>query len=102
MESQSAFIRADGAVELHAVADVHLYFSLVVHPWYAESGDTLWLYEALYEFRLLKLGVLVIDINDRCKHLSYSLQILCFTWMLALQTLHYFLNFHSIVFLFKG
>ena len=73
VESQSTLIRADGAVELHAVAQVHLYLALVVDPGHTEGNDALGFHDALHDLRLLELGVLVIHILDALQHLSDSL-----------------------------
>ena len=73
METQAAFVGADGAIELHTVTNVYLYLALVVDPGHTESSDTLWLYDALYDFGFLKLGVLVVHILNAVQHLSYCL-----------------------------
>jgi len=36
VETQAPLIGADGAVELHAIAPVHLHFSAVIHPRHAK------------------------------------------------------------------
>ena len=96
MESQSALIGADGTVELDAVAQVHLYLALVVNPGYAERDDALRFHDALDNFRLLELRMLVIDILNRLQHFTYCLQVLQLARMFALQALHDFFNFHSV------
>ena len=73
VETQSALIRTDGTVELYAVADVHLHFSLVVNPRYTEGGDALRFHNALDDLCLLKLRMLVIYILDGFQHFSYCL-----------------------------
>ena len=62
MEAQATLVGANGAIELHTVADIYLHFALVVHPGHSEGDDTLGLYNALYDFCFLKLGMTVIDI----------------------------------------
>ena len=62
MEAQTTLVWANGAVKLHAVADVDLHFTLVVHPWYSEGDDALRLHHALHDFCFLKLGMLVVDV----------------------------------------
>ena len=39
VETESALVRTDGGVELHAVADVDLHFAFVIDPGHAESDD---------------------------------------------------------------
>ena len=73
METQTALVRTDGTVELNAVADVHLYLALVIDPGHTESGDALWFYDALHDFSLLKLRMLIVHVLDRFKHFAYSL-----------------------------
>ena len=46
MQAKSALVRADGVVELHAVADVAPRLPAVVHPRYAELDLTVRLYKA--------------------------------------------------------
>ncbi len=96
METQSAFVRADGAVELYAVADVHLHLAFVVDPGHAEGGDALGFHDALHDLCLLKFGMLVVDVLDRGQHFSHGLQELGLTWMLLLQILHNFFNVHKL------
>ena len=98
MEAQSALVGTDGAVKLYTVADVHLYFALVVNPGDAESSDAFRFNKALNDFCLLKLGVLVIHVFNGKEHFLYCLQELCFARMLALQLLHDVLYVHNIEF----
>ena len=95
METQSALVGTDCRVELDAVAQVHLYFALVVDPGHAEGDDALGFHDALHNLRFLKLRVLVVDVFDRFQNLAHCLQVLQLARMLALQALHDFLNFHS-------
>ena len=73
MEAQTTLIGSDSAVELHTVTEVHLYLALVVDPRHTEGDDTLGLYDALDNLRLLELRMLVIHVFDRLQHLSYCL-----------------------------
>ena len=94
MEAQSAFVRANGAVELYAIADVHLHFAVVIDPRHTESRDALWLDKTLDELSLLELGMLVVHVFDGFKHFFHGLQKFRLTWMLAFQVLDDLLNFH--------
>ena len=62
METQSSLVGADGAVELHPIADVDMDFSFVIYPGYTEGDDTFGLHDALDNLCLLKLGMLVVYI----------------------------------------
>jgi len=73
MEAQTALVRTDGTVELHTVADVHLYLALVVDPGHTEGDDALRFHDALHDFCLLKLRMLVIYVFDRLQYFTYSL-----------------------------
>ena len=97
MEAQAALVRADGAVELHAVAEVHLHLALVIDPGHAERDDALGFYEALDELGLLELGVLVIDLFNAHEHLAHGLQVLFLAWMFGLQVGHDGFNLHKSV-----
>ena len=94
MKTQTAFVRTDGAIELHAVTEVGLHFALIINPCHAEGEDTIRLDHALHDLRSLKLGVLVIHLFNRLEHLLYGLQVLCLTRMFRSQTLHNVLYFH--------
>ena len=96
MESETAFIRTDGSVELHTVAEVGLHLSLVIYPSHAESEDTVRLDHALHYLGLLKLRVLVIHLFNRLQHLLYGLQVLCLAGVLCRQLRHDSLYFHNI------
>ena len=64
MESQSTLVGADGRVELHAVAQVHMHLTLVVGPRHTERDDAFWLHQPLNQLRLLEFGMLVVDVFD--------------------------------------
>ena len=95
METQATLVRANGAVELHAITDVYVHLAFVVYPRHTESQHALWLYDALDDLCLFKFRMLVIYILYRQEHFSHCLQILQFAWVLLLQLLHNFFNFHN-------
>ena len=45
VETQASLVGADGGVELHAVAQVHLHLTLIVHPGYTEGDDAFGLHQ---------------------------------------------------------
>ena len=49
MEAKAALIGADGAVELHPVAPVHLDMTGVVHPGHPELDAALRLHQAVHD-----------------------------------------------------
>ena len=64
METQTAFIRTDGTVELHAITDVDMHFSFVVCPRNAECDDPFRFYHPFNEFCFFKLWMLIVHILD--------------------------------------
>ncbi len=57
MKSQTALIRSDRAVELHAIPFIDMYFILIVHPRHAEQDHAFGLDEALQKRGALVFGV---------------------------------------------
>lgn len=88
VETQTAFVGTDRAVELNAVAQVGLNFAFVVHPRYAEGEDTIRLYEALNDLGFLELRMLVVNFLDGLEYFAYGLQVFVFTRVLTLQFCH--------------
>ena len=66
VQAQAALVGADGAVELHAEAAVHLDLAVVVDPRHAEHDDALGLDDALEQRGLLVLGM---GLDDRLEGL---------------------------------
>ena len=95
VEAQTAFVRANGGVELHAIADVDLYFAFVVDPGYTERDDAFGFHKALDELCLLKLRMLVVDVLDGFQYFFHCLQEFRLARVFTLQVLDDFLNFHS-------
>lgn len=62
MEAQAAFVRTNGTVELNAIADIYMYFAVVVCPRNTESDDTLRLYKTLDKLCFLELWMLVVNV----------------------------------------
>ena len=73
MEADTSFVRTYGSIELHTVAKVGLYLSLVINPIHTESMDTIRLYNTLNDFCLSKFRMLVIDLLYGFQHFMYSL-----------------------------
>jgi hypothetical protein len=74
MEAQAALVGADRAVELDAVAAVHLDLARVVHPGHTERDDALGLDHALDQAGLLVFGMLFHQRLDALEHLAHCLQ----------------------------
>ena len=87
MEAHAAFVRANGVVELHAVAEVYVRVAAIVNPGHFEGKDAVGFYEPLDETHALELGMLVIDVFNREEHFAHCLQVLFFTRMLCFQIL---------------
>ena len=88
VETQTALVGTDGAVELHAVAEVHLNLALVVYPRHTEGDDALGLYETFEQTLGLEFGMLVVNVLDGYQHFTDSLEEFCLTGMAGLQLLH--------------
>ena len=73
MEAQSAFVGANGAVHLHAVAAVDLDFPMAVGPGNTEYDDSLRLGHAFENLGLLVLQVLLDERPHRFGHLGHRL-----------------------------
>ncbi len=85
MESDAAFIRAYGVVELYAIADICLHFAFVVNPCDAECDNAVGFDHSFDYFCFLKLGVLVVYVGYAQKHFTHCLQILFLSGMLCLE-----------------
>jgi hypothetical protein len=59
MEAHTALVRADGGIELDAVAVVHLYLTLVIHPGDAEEDAPFRGGQPLKQ-RIAAVGILVL------------------------------------------
>jgi hypothetical protein len=95
VETQTAFVWADGVVELNAVGEVDVHLALVVDPGHLEGEDAVGLYDALDDFGSLELRVLVVYLFDGFEYLVYSLQVFLFTWVFFFQVVHYLSKVHS-------
>ena len=99
METDASFVRADGIVELHAVADIVLNFAFVVDPCHAECDNAVGFdhafdYLVTFEFRML-----VIHVLNREKNFLHSLKVFFFARMLGFQVGHDMVNIHNLMFL---
>ncbi len=79
MEADTAFVRADGVVELYAIADVVLNFTFVVNPSYAECEDAVRFNHALDDACFLELGVLVVNVFYAEENFFHCLEKFFFT-----------------------
>ena len=95
VKTQTAFVWADGVVELNAVAEVGLHLAAVVGPRHAKHIDAVGLDHAFDDFCLFELGVPHIDLLDREQHLAHRLQILALARVFSLERIHQILNIHS-------
>ena len=68
VETNAAFVGADGAVVLHTVTAVDMYFAVVIHPGNTEFQNSLGLNKTLNQSCLFPLGMLVDYQLKRFKH----------------------------------
>ena len=95
MEADTSLVRANGVVELYAIADVILNFALVVNPCYTEGDNTVGLYHALYDFVALEFGMLVVYLFYRHQHFAHCLKILFLARVLGLKGGHDTVDIHD-------
>lgn len=85
METDATLVRANGVVELNAITDVVLNFTLIIYPCYTESENTVWFNHTFDDFCFFKLWVLVVLVLYSKENFTYSLQIFLFTRMFGLE-----------------
>ena len=83
MQPQAALIRADGGIELHAIAAVDLHAPLIVHPADAEGDHALGLHDALGDVGLFQLRTAVEHALQRFQHLIDGLKVFLFVRVAA-------------------
>ena len=76
METYTALVGADGVVVLYAVTSVYLYVAVIVNPCHTECEHAVGDAESLDKVVCLELGVLVVLLFNRVKHLLHCLEIL--------------------------
>ena len=94
VETNAAFVRADGVVVLHTVAHVGLYVAFVVNPCHAELNQSVRNAQALNEVGFLKLGMLVVLFFDGAQHLTDGLNVFGLVRESLLQSFYNFYCFH--------
>ncbi len=94
MEADTTFVRTDGVVELHTIAEVGVHLAVVVNPVHTESENTVRLNHAFDNLVFLELRMLVVDIGNRQEHLAYGLEVFLLTRMLGFQGAHDIINIH--------
>jgi len=75
VETDTAFVRADGVVVLYTVTHVGLYLAFVVDPSYTEREDSVGNAQSLDQVVTVKLGVLVVSLLNGTQHFGYGLMI---------------------------
>ena len=101
VEAESALVRTDGGVELHAVADVDLHFAFVIDPGHAESDDAFGFNQAFEQRSALPFGVLIVDVSDAEEHFVNGLEVLFLTGVASFELLHEKFDIHGAL-LFAG
>ena len=95
VETQTALVRADRAVELNAITEVGLHFARIVNPRHTEREDPVRLDHPLDDLCLLEFRMLVVHFLDGVEDLADSLEILALTGVLPLKVRHNFSYFHD-------
>ena len=89
METQAALVRANGVVELDAVAAVDLHLALVVHPRDAEHDDAIRLHKTVQQTDFFIFGMFVKDGRKGLQHLGGRLQEFLLLRVAGLQAVKY-------------
>ena len=92
MKTQSAFVRTEGAVHLHAKPAVHLDLSFVIDPRDAKLNHSLRFNETLQNSGVPQLLATVDDWSDRLQHLRDRLKKLRLVWVTFSNDFENFLN----------
>ena len=95
METDTAFIRADGIVVLHTVAHIVLHAPLIVDPRHTEREYAVGDAQTLYQIVAFELGMLIVDFLNRGNHFFHSLQVFRLVRKPAAQIVDNFSSFHS-------
>ena len=95
METDAAFVRANGIVVLDAVAHVGLHVALVVSPRDAELVHAIGDAQTLDEVHLIELGVLVVLFFDSAEHFFYGLMVFRLAGETTLEVFQYLLCVHK-------
>ena len=74
VKPQSAFVRAERTIHLHAKPAVHLDLSFVVDPWNAKLNHSLWFDQTLENSGVPNFLAAVDDWPDRLQHLGDCLK----------------------------
>ena len=98
VETKSTFVRSNSTVELYAVTQVSLNFTLIVYPCHAESKDTIRFYHTFNDFCILEFRVLVVNLFDWFQHFVHRLKEFFFTWVFGFQVSHHFCYIHNKIF----
>ena len=61
METKTTLVRSDCRIELNTITGICLNLTVIIHPCHLESKNTLRLYDALYNLRIFKLRMLVVN-----------------------------------------
>ena len=95
METNAALVWADGIVVLDTIAHIRPNLPIVVHPRNPKLIDSVGNTEAFNQIFFFKLGMLVVLLFNRTKHLLYCLMILRFVGKASFQLRQYFFCVHS-------
>ncbi len=96
METQTAFIRADGVVELDAVAGIHLHFAAVVDPNDLECETAVGFNDAFRDAVGFEFGVAVVGLLDSHQDLAHGLEVFALARVPTFQVGHQFFDLHNL------
>ena len=85
METQASLVRADCAVELHAVAGVGLHLSVVVNPGDTEGEDAVRFDHSLHNLGTFEFRMLIVNLLYRFENFLHCLKVLVLPRILGLE-----------------
>src|SRR5690625_2556086 len=81
MKSYSAFIGANGTVELYAVTPVYFYLPMIIHPWYLKCDDSFRLCDAFQDTVFHIFRMFFKNRNKRTEYFFDSLEEFLLMWI---------------------
>ncbi len=96
MKTNSTFVWAKCSIELHAISDIDVNFTLIVNPRHSECENPVGFDNPFDDCGFFKFGMLVIHILDGSKYFPDGLKIFRFPGMFCFKLCHYVINFHNI------
>ena len=99
VETDTAFVRTDGAVHLNTETAVDLHLTLIVHPRHTEHNDPFGLYNTFHHFLLAQVRICHNHRSNALNYFFYCLMKLVFTGVFADEVGHKTVHIHLSLFI---